>query len=462
MKRIKMSWKNRGIAFFWPDYPFVIAGNEILEKIIFSFIEKRDVSSIVEYLTKKYKASETEACGYVKNIHEIMEKVGVCNDGRFKPINNIGVSHDQNNLAMATLNITRECNLKCNHCYAEAGKSSDRNEMSETEIENAIIDLSNLLVREPRLLILSGGEPTLKKEKLKMAVEAANKAGLNIRLNTNGHAVDDDLAKFLSEKKVLVQVSLDGSNEKTNSLLRKSRSAFFEAISAINRLVAANCRTRISCTVHSGNVNEIPSMICLAEDLGVEQFTTSSLVAIGNALRKGLKAVEYKEEFEILYSAVKSNPDRQKMTKSTLLAETINAIRAGIRFTYCGTGSCTCCIDADGNIYPCINMARPEYRVGNIVNGKFSDLCGNSQILKSLRNLNVETINRECSVCDFRFFCGAFCRGETLAAGKNINSPYVRCKEWKRGIIKIMSILSESPDIYFFGEDPFKGVMHRE
>lgn len=462
MKKIKLSWKNERITFVWPEHPLVIAGDKILEKIVSHIEEKKELSLIVEHLVKKYNVSEIEASEYVKNILQTMEKAEVCGERTPKSVKKNSMFEEQNNLAMATLNITKKCNLKCFHCYAETGKNCGLREMNKTEIEKAVFNLSRSIVRDPKLLILSGGEPTLKKEKLKIAVEAAGKTDLNIRLNTNGHGVDNDLAKFLSDKQVLVQVSLDGPNEKINSLLRGSKSAFFEAVSAIKKLVQANCRTRISCTIHSGNVNEIPAMICLAEDLGVEQFTTSSLVAIGNALRNDLKTVEYKEEFDILYSAVKSSVARQKMTKSTLLAETINAIRAGIHFTYCGTGSCTCCIDADGSVYPCINMARDEYRVGNIVDGQFAKLWDKSQILKSLRSLNVETINQKCADCYFRFFCGAYCRGETLEAGKNINSPYVRCNEWKRGIIKIMSILSETPDIYFFGEDPYKGVMHRE
>lgn len=107
-------------------------------------------------------------------------------------------------------------------------------------------------------------------------------------------------------------------------------------------------------------------------------------------------------------------------------------------------------------------MARDKYLVGNITTSKFSTMWQESQILRELRSLNVNTLNQKCSQCDFRYFCGGYCRGETIASGKSVMFPYIRCSEWKRGITKILSILSESPDIYCLGEDPYKGVVHRE
>ena len=203
-------------------------------------------------------------------------------------------------------------------------------------------------------------------------------------------------------------------------------------------------------------------MIELAQSLGAEQFTTSNLVIIGNALQNNLQPVEFNQEFAVLYNAVKLSVEKQVMTRSTLLGETINAIRAGIRFTYCGTGCCTCCIDADGSIYPCINMIRDDYRIGNIIDSDFELIWQHSPILKKLRNLDVDTINATCHKCIFRYFCGAYCRGETLEAKQTITAPYVRCKSWKKGLIKILDFISETPDIYNLSSDPYLGVLHRE
>ena len=52
-------------------------------------------------------------------------------------------------------------------------------------------------------------------------------------------------------------------------------------------------------------------------------------------------------------------------------------------------------------------------------------------------SINVDTINKQCASCVFRYFCGSYCRGETISAGENLYSPYIRCSEWKQALIKI-------------------------
>ena len=365
-------------------------------------------------------------------------------------------------LSMATLNLTKNCNLKCRHCYV-GGKSFEKMpEMDASEVRNVIEALSKLIVNQPRLFIISGGEPTLEKSKLRQAVQVAKANDLNVRLNTNGYGVDDDLAVFLANHQVLTQVSLDGVDPKTNSLLRGSEKAFYDAIDAIKKLVEAGVRTRISFTIHSENIHQLADMINFSQDLGVEQLTTSSLVGIGNAKENRMQSVEFKEEFEVLYDSVKDDREKQMMTKSTLLAETIQAIRAGIKFSYCGTGLSTCCIDANGDVYPCINMVRDDYRSGNAAKESIEQFWENSTVLSKLRMLNVNSMNFQCAQCIFRHFCGGYCRGETLESGAELTSPYVRCKAWKQGLVKVLDILSESPDIYYFDEDPVVSVMHRE
>jgi len=57
-------------------------------------------------------------------------------------------------------------------------------------------------------------------------------------------------------------------------------------------------------------------------------------------------------------------------------------------------------------------------------------------------------MNDECPSCEVKYFCGGFCRGETYANTGDLNSPYVRCKEYKEGILEAMWELSANPDLY--------------
>lgn len=459
MKKHKFTWKDERVTYLWPDYPLVLAGDRALQTVIEGLDNNSEISSIAQILSQNFSVSIAEARYYVEDIYETLQ------DSVWKPAGQ-NKSNDTLNssqcLSMATFNITRRCNLKCAHCYAH-GSIKKAEELSAEEISHAIHQLSALIVRPPKLLVISGGEPTLVPDKLRAAILAARESGLTPRLNTNGLLITDEMARFLADQEVLVQVSLDGIDPETHAILRGSEKSFFGAKKAIRILNDNGCRVRISFTVHQQNLEQIPSMIDLAEDMGAEQLITSSLVGIGHAKRNSLQTINHSEEFTALYEAVSHSKAKQFITRSTLLSETINAIRSGIRFSYCGTGSCTCCIDSDGRIFPCINMMRDDFCAGRITHepNQFQKVWKSSKELSLLRSLKIDSMNPKCSKCAFRYFCGGYCRGETLASGAEINDPYVRCTSWKQGLIKVLDFLSETPDLYDFGEEVSGGI-HRE
>lgn len=458
-KRIVFPWKNGRRTILWPDHPLVMAGSEVLPFIVNQLSDSIDPDIAVRNAAQEFGLEESELKPYVESISAALEESGVLRESiiQQKP-----AEFQQVGLSMATLNLTRECNLSCQHCYANQPTvpPSPATEMSPEDLEVAIGVLGKLIAHPPRLLVVSGGEPTLRDTKLETVIAAARKSGLNPRLNTNGYSLNSSAAEFLAEHDVLTQVSLDGVDAQTHALLRRAEDAFERTLSAIKLLTRHGVRVRISFTVHSGNAHQIPAMLTLAEQIGVEHVVTSSLVEVGNALVNNLKPVEFAEEFAVLYNAVKDSPLRQRMTRSTLLAETIAAIRAGIRFTYCGTGLSTCCIDADGSVYPCINMVRTPFKGGNICDKDFPEKW--SALWPGLRSLDVDSINPQCARCFCRYFCGAYCRGETLEAGKSIRAPYVRCSSWKKALIRVFQYLSETPDIFAIDDDPLEAMIHRE
>jgi radical SAM protein with 4Fe4S-binding SPASM domain len=456
-KYIVFKWTGNRVTLLWPDYPLLMAGSAPLTIVIQALAKGDDVESIALRIATQFSLPVKDVHHYIKSI---VDAISVARTAAGETTRKLTTSLPQIGLSMATFNLTRNCNLRCAHCYL--GIAHSQNELSIDQLRTAIIKLGALIQNNPKLLILSGGEPTVATEKLRIAVLTARECGLNPRLNTNGQVISEETAQFLSVNNVLTQVSLDGIDPITNALIRGSLVAFNNTINAIRTLVAAGCRTRISFTVHSANLAQIPGMLSLAEDLGVEQVVFSNMVKIGSALKNGLKSVEYRDEFRILYEAVRFNKDRQRLTRSTLLGETIAAIRAGIRFTYCGTGHSTCCVDADGTVYPCINMIRDEFRELNIKDDDFHQRFISPETWPQIRALDVDTLNSKCARCFCRYFCGGYCRGETLSCGRSLASPYIRCTSWKRGLLKVFDILSETPDIYDFGEEPILAIMHRE
>lgn len=451
----RFGFENNHVAYIWPDHPLVLAGTVLLDDVVESLDNKILEEEVVQRIVKKYNENYNEVVEYVANIYNIIQKV---QDTQKSAVEDIPIE-----ISMATFNITSSCNMRCKHCYASAGRRQNVREVTEEEIEIVIKKLAEIVRHAPRLLILSGGEPTLCLDKLIFAIKTAYKYGFNVRVNSNGMIITDELVNILRNCNVLTQISIDGASAKSHALIRGSEESYYLAKKTVDKLVKNNCRVRISMTIHRDNYSEIPMAFKDAIESGVEQFITSNLVVTGEAKRNGLLPIQLKKEFEMLYNCVKDNKQLQLMTKSTLLAETINAIRAGVKFINCGTGICTCCVDSDGSIYPCINMVNEKYKIANVLNvNSLNETWNSSGIISQLKKLSVDNINSECSKCVFRYFCGAYCRGETLSGGRSMSDPYIRCKEWKRALIYVLEILCETPDLYYFNRSSEVEMMERE
>jgi len=92
-------------------------------------------------------------------------------------------------------NVTRECNMKCSHCYINATEKKPVNELTTQEAKKLMDQIYQ--VSRP-LLILSGGEPLLRSDIFEL-IEYGSKIGLKMGLGSNGSLIDFATAKKLKE-----------------------------------------------------------------------------------------------------------------------------------------------------------------------------------------------------------------------------------------------------------------------
>ncbi len=113
-------------------------------------------------------------------------------------------------LPILTINMTRECNLKCIYCHTDAGEK-DPNELTGDEWKR-VIDESVELGNEV-LWIGGRGEPLLDPA-FEDVVKHANSQGLTTILNTNATLLNKRRARFLYENNVSPEVKIVSFREK--------------------------------------------------------------------------------------------------------------------------------------------------------------------------------------------------------------------------------------------------------
>jgi uncharacterized radical SAM superfamily Fe-S cluster-containing enzyme len=88
--------------------------------------------------------------------------------------------------ALAIIDITNRCNLRCPVCFATAGTTGYVYEPTKEQIRNMLVNLRNNKPVETEALQFSGGEPTVR-EDLPELVRTAKELGFrHVEVNTNG------------------------------------------------------------------------------------------------------------------------------------------------------------------------------------------------------------------------------------------------------------------------------------
>ena len=174
-------------------------------------------------------------------------------------------------------NLTRRCNLRCRHCYTSSADVAFPGELTH---EQAMAVLDDLAAFRVPALILSGGEPLSRFDFFTLAPRA-REACRYLALSTNGTAVDGEAADRIAGIGFdYVGISLDGIGA-TNDWFRGRDGAFAEALAGIRACVARGIKVGLRFTMTRDNEAELPRILALCAEEGIDKFYLSHLVYAG-------------------------------------------------------------------------------------------------------------------------------------------------------------------------------------
>jgi radical SAM protein with 4Fe4S-binding SPASM domain len=323
-------------------------------------------------------------------------------------------------------NITKRCNLHCAHCYLDASHLSgnSKDELSTTECFRLIDQMAE--VNPKAVLILTGGEPLLRKDIFEISKYASDKGFLTV-LGTNGISITDDTAIKIKDSGLKgVGVSLDSLSQERHDSFRGIKGAWDNTIRGIEEIKKIGLEFQIQTTVTRDNYNEIPSIIEFAHKTGSRVFNLFFLVCTGRGEElTDISAEQYEDMLSYVYKIhdkyngmmirTKCAPHFKRIAyqsdhESPLLKGYIGGCRAGTNY---------CRITPEGDVTPCPYM--PD-TVGNVKNKTFSDIWWNSETFKKLRHPEYKG---KCQDCEYKLLCGG-CRARALAS----NNDYMGDDPW--------------------------------
>ncbi|MDD5240541.1 MAG: heme d1 biosynthesis radical SAM protein NirJ [Sulfuricella sp.] len=181
-------------------------------------------------------------------------------------------------------NLIRRCNLTCKHCYSISADKDFPGELSTEEVFAVMDDLKRFRVP---VLILSGGEPLLRPDIFDIA-QRAKQMGFYVGLSSNGTLIDEtNIEKIAAVGFDYVGVSLDGIAA-THDKFRRMDGAFDASMRGIRLCKARGIKVGIRFTLTQDNAHDLPGLLRLMEDEGLDKFYLSHLnyAGRGNNNRK--------------------------------------------------------------------------------------------------------------------------------------------------------------------------------
>lgn len=345
---------------------------------------------------------------------------------------------------MVVWDFTRQCNLRCKHCYASAGHEPAPNELSLKEKLEVLRQLDEAGVAA---ISFSGGEPLINRD-FWIVAERAAKLGFYVSVATNGTLISQEVASRLKEIGVrYVEISLDSSRPEEHDEFRGIPGAWKRAVEGIKNSKRSGLSVGIATTVTKMNYERVPELVELAKELNVDKFIAFNFIPTGrgkNIADLDLSPEEREELLEYLYGELVSGGLQVFSTAPMYAVISINRSKesekiapthfaelsisgkyasAGIALAEflggCGAGRIYCSIEQNGDIQPCVFL---PIKVGNVIKDGFLNVWRNNPVFEKLRDRD----NYGCTFCEYRYVCGG-CRARAYAYFGDITAPDPSC-----------------------------------
>ena len=370
-------------------------------------------------------------------------------------VDHFGLSRPQPTMPPIAIvwNFTHNCNLRCSHCYSDSVYNQDtKSKELTTSLALKLVDyLAKIGVGS---LSFSGGEPLLRKDFYKIA-ERSSEHKLLSTLSTNGTMIDNQVAERIADAGISgVAISIDSLLPEFHDNFRGVKGAHSKALKGIEACVNSGRFKEVimAYTLTNKTIGDIPSLLELAEEMGVTRFYVSRILPVGRGIHMQHLNVEKQVLKQLLNDLALNFVNYANNGKGVVtltrgmtyfaprcahlsnhrifpISEIVvgfekrhkeilgdSAVKLFQKFAEylggCATGLTYCGLSPEGNVLPCAPAT--GFNLGNILKEGLEKIWANNPILQEVRQRS--QIEGTCNECQDKLICGG-CRvtayGET-------------------------------------------------
>ncbi len=356
---------------------------------------------------------------------------------------------------LVALNLTRRCNLRCAHCYLDAGvrRDGDPAELSTEEVEDLLDQIAAL--GDETMIVLTGGEPLLRPDLVEIAGHAAG-LGLMVVVGTNGVLLTERRVAALMQAGVAaVGISLDSLDPRHHDAFRGLPGAFDRTLAGIEACRRAGLTFQLHFAVTDDNAEELETMIGFAREVGAAVLNLFFLVCTGRGEKvTNISAATYDR---VLKRAVEAARDEPEMLVRVRCAPHFKRLAMeaepplpitladGYEAGGCLAGTRYCRVTPAGEITPCPYM---EISAGSVRISDFTAIWNEAPLFHRLRAPRLEG---RCGACEYARLCGG-CRARPLARSGTLMGEDFLCSYQPQGGATVEPLGDRGPTLEWSAE----------
>jgi radical SAM protein with 4Fe4S-binding SPASM domain len=355
----------------------------------------------------------------------------------------------------AQWSITGNCNYRCRHCYMSAPRAM-YGELTPEQCMRIVDQLAECGIMN---VSLTGGEPLVRKDFMKIAKRLAEK---NIRITTiytNGRLVTGELLEQLDRHGMHPEFNMSFDGVGMHDWIRGIDGAEEHVLDAFRLCREFGFPTGAEYCLHKGNRNLLRESVRLLSSLGVSSLKVSPVAPIGEGLVNQSELILSDEEVFDTYLQYIPHFYEDGMPLRIMLGGFFASNGSGpdyripaIKFAQgrpvdnkciCGHARSVMYIAADGKLLPCMPLSGLKIReeFPNVLDMDLKDALTDSFYMSVIdtRLRDYLSHNPDCSVCEYKNQCAGGCRGNALCAedgGDYLAADRTVCAVFKKGYVE--------------------------
>lgn len=305
--------------------------------------------------------------------------------------------------------ITRACALACSHCRAEAQSHRHPDELDHAQ---ALELISQLAAWKPPMLILTGGDPLMRRDVMEL-IRAAKDSGLHVGLSpaATNRLVHADFSDLKAAGVQRMSLSLDGATRESHDAFRGVPGTWDRTMEAVKKAHAAGLDLQINTTLTRSNLKDYEEFKQLMFELKPAMWSVFLLIPTGRAGIEELPdAADLERVFEDMADLVGNAPFAVKTTEGHHFRRVVmqrkgakeGKKRPGMRSPLgIRDGRGVMFISHTGEVSPSGFLPMV---CGNVKDTHPAEIYRNHPLFVSLRDN--DALGGKCGVCEFRKVCG--------------------------------------------------------